>query len=236
LIGRHRDVMPAMVAGPVTVLANDAGRRRAMARAAAAICDGRGAKRLLAELISATEATRGAIALRPASMDDAELMLDWQRDPRTRRFMFNPDLPQREEHYRWLSARLSDPRTNFNIIVFNGRPAGVVRLDKKTVSGIGEAQEVSIFVAPNMYRQGVASSGLDCSRKLVPDAVLVARVKPGNVGSEALFAHAGYTRHNGWLVNWPAGASAKGVDPIGEVRNGLAPVSPITPAETEHRQ
>jgi UDP-2,4-diacetamido-2,4,6-trideoxy-beta-L-altropyranose hydrolase len=46
LIGRHRDVMPAMVAGPVTVLANDAGRRRAMARAAAAICDGRGAGRV----------------------------------------------------------------------------------------------------------------------------------------------------------------------------------------------
>jgi UDP-2,4-diacetamido-2,4,6-trideoxy-beta-L-altropyranose hydrolase len=46
LIGRHRDVMPAMVAGRVTALANDAGRRRAMARAAAAICDGRGAGRV----------------------------------------------------------------------------------------------------------------------------------------------------------------------------------------------
>jgi UDP-2,4-diacetamido-2,4,6-trideoxy-beta-L-altropyranose hydrolase len=49
-IGRHRDVMPAMVAGSVTALANDAGRRRAMARAAAAICDGRGATRLVAAL------------------------------------------------------------------------------------------------------------------------------------------------------------------------------------------
>jgi UDP-2,4-diacetamido-2,4,6-trideoxy-beta-L-altropyranose hydrolase len=47
LIGRHRDIMPAMVAGPVTVLANDAGRRRAMARAAAAICDGRGGGRVI---------------------------------------------------------------------------------------------------------------------------------------------------------------------------------------------
>jgi UDP-2,4-diacetamido-2,4,6-trideoxy-beta-L-altropyranose hydrolase len=235
-IGRHRDVMPAMVARAVTALADDAGRRRAMARAAAAICDGRGVKRLLSELGFVTDAKRGTIALRPASMDDAELMLVWQRDPRTRQFALNPDPPQCEEHYKWLTKRLGDPRTIFNIIVFEGKPAGVVRLDKKTIDGIGEAYEVSIFVAPNLYRRGVASGGLALSRELVADAVLVARVKSGNTASEALFARAGYTRDNGWLVNRSSDASARGADPVGEVRSGLASVSPIAAAAREHRQ
>lgn len=46
LIGRHRDVMPAMVGNSLVGLANDGWRRRVMARAAAAICDGRGAGRI----------------------------------------------------------------------------------------------------------------------------------------------------------------------------------------------
>ena len=168
-------------------------------------------------------------------MDDAELMLVWQRDPRTRQFALNPDPPQREEHYKWLAERLGDPRTMFNIIVFEGRPAGVVRLDKKTVDGIGEAYEVSIFVAPKLYRRGVAGGGLALSRGLVPDAVLVARVKSGNAASETLFAHAGYTRHNGWFVNRSSDASVSGADPVGEVRNGLASAAPIAASATEHR-
>jgi UDP-2,4-diacetamido-2,4,6-trideoxy-beta-L-altropyranose hydrolase len=230
-IGRRRDIMPAMVAGPVTVLANDAGRRRAMARAAAVICDGRGVKRLLAELIPTTEVKRRAISLRPASMDDAEMMLVWQRDPRTRQFARKPQPPHRDEHYRWLAERLGDPRTIFNVILVDGQPAGVVRLDRKRIGGIGEAHEVSIFVMPDLYRQGVASSGLALSRDLVPGAVLVARVKPGNAASEALFARAGYTRDNGWLVSRPVDASTVGALAVNRVRTGLAVAAP-----TEHRR
>jgi UDP-2,4-diacetamido-2,4,6-trideoxy-beta-L-altropyranose hydrolase len=222
-IGRHRDITPAMVTDSIAVLTNDAGRRRAMARAAAAICDGRGAKRLLAELTSMTKAKRRAMTLRPASMDDAEMMLVWQRDPATRRFARNPEPPRRDEHYRWLAERLGDPRTIFNIILFNGNPAGVVRLDEKRVGGIGEAYEVSIFVAPDLYHRGVGGGGLALARELVPDAVLVARVKPGNAASETLFAAAGYTRDSGWLVHRPVDASTIGARAVGEVRIRLAP-------------
>jgi hypothetical protein len=56
------------------------------------------------------------------------------------------------------------------------------------------------------------------------------------MASEALFARAGYTRDNGWLVNRSSDASASGADPDGEVRNGLASVSPIAAAAREHRQ
>ena len=60
-------------------------------------------------------------------MDDAELMLVWQQDPRTRRFALNPEPPQRDAHYRWLAERLGDPRTIFSIILLDGQPAGVIR-------------------------------------------------------------------------------------------------------------
>ncbi|MGF1641974.1 MAG: UDP-2,4-diacetamido-2,4,6-trideoxy-beta-L-altropyranose hydrolase [Rhodospirillales bacterium] len=204
VIGRHRDVMPAMIAGSLCALATDHDRRRAMARAAARVCDGRGVTRLLAELGLQPSAERESIALRPASLADGEAMLAWQRDPRTRRFAFNPHPPRRDEHERWLAERLRDPRTILNMITCDGEPAGVVRLDRRTVDGIGDAYEVSIFVAPDRYRRGIASGGLARCRDLLPEAVLVARVKPGNTASEALFAHAGYRRRDGWLIHGPA--------------------------------
>jgi len=146
----------------------------------------------------------GLVRLRPASTADSPTMFEWQSDPRTRRHFRDSAAPTRSSHDAWLAARLDDPKRRPWIVLHDGRPAGVLRLDPVD----GGAHEVSILVEPERYRLGIGRAALALARTLRPEVRLRAEVRPGNEASAALFQAAGYVANGSdWYVNDPEQAA-----------------------------
>jgi UDP-2,4-diacetamido-2,4,6-trideoxy-beta-L-altropyranose hydrolase len=181
--------------GAVVGLAADASARHAMSSAAFRVVDGLGTARTVDALIPYLSDDGRAVHLRPATMADAELILGWQSNPVTRRYFTNSNPPSRDDHFRWLAARLGEPLNLLHIIEHGGAPAGVLRLECASGSGDGPTSyEISVLVAPGSYRRGIGRAALAAVRRLVPEAVLVARVLAENDASHHLFESAGFRR------------------------------------------
>jgi RimJ/RimL family protein N-acetyltransferase len=169
-----------------------------MSERAAAVCDGRGAIRLLLAMTEPAATKAGAaVRLRLATLADGERMFAWQSDPRTRRFARNPEPPKREEHWSWLRTAVSDPSRLLCIVERDGEAAGVLRLDRREeAAGAAETHEVSILIDPSRYGEGLAVAALRFARDAFPGWRLIAEVLPGNDVSHALFRAAGYRQEN----------------------------------------
>lgn len=195
--GRARE---KSIARALKRLAADDDARAAMSRAATRLCDGLGARRVALESVPLVVSRPGRpVSLRPATAADSSLVFDWQRHPATRRFARNPVAPTRQEHERWMSKRLNSGEGLFDIILHEGRPAGVLRLDRRRDGSF----EVSIFVDPEAHGQGLGSAALRAARWLMPEATLRAEVLSENAASHALFRACGYRWTGDYYLSLP---------------------------------
>ena len=166
-----------------------------LSKAAYRICDGRGSYRVAMELAPEFDANGKAITLRPASLDDGKLMLEWQNSPGTRQFSRNPQLIETKNHFSWLDKKLDDYRCLFNMVLRNGVPVGVLRLellDQEIEKNI-PVYEISIVTAPEFTGQGVGQAALSLGRRLIPEGMLLGEVMKDNLPSNALFKRAGFS-------------------------------------------
>lgn len=135
---------------------------------------------------------RSPLLVRPVTAADADLLLEWTNDPLTRAASFHPEPIDRFGHLRWLAARLSSPRTGFWIGEIEGVPVGQARVEVDE-RGVGE---VSISVAPAARGAGTGrallAAALGEARRTLPVTVFLARVRPENERSLALFRDAGF--------------------------------------------
>lgn len=168
----------------------DGDARRAMARAAARLCDGWGCARIRAAVAPDVRARDGReVSLQPAEWQDRDLMLEWQSTPGVRSFARNPAVPSRQEHETWLKQKLDDPGCLFSVILHGGEPAGILRFDRR---GGADVYEISILVAPQKQRCGIGLAALRLGRRLLPQAEIVACVHRDNVVSKRMFEAAGF--------------------------------------------
>ena len=134
------------------------------------------------------------IALRPATADDARLLLDWRNDPDARAASFDQEVIDMERHREWLAGRLADPGCALFVVEREGVPAGSVRLEREG----RDSAEIHVAVAPEARGAGVAGAALrEASKRageLLGAAVVRARVKPGNEASLRAFRTAGFER------------------------------------------
>jgi len=168
----------------------DPERLRSMSRAASQVCDGRGALRILMDAMPSGLARDGkSVRLRFADAEDANTVYLWQKDPRTRRFARNPNTPGYREHMEWFERKLHDADSYMMLILHEGMPAGVLRLDRHRGS---KEYEISILVSPEKYRTGLGKAALKFADRLWPSHELVAEVLESNVASRRLFQSAGF--------------------------------------------
>jgi UDP-2,4-diacetamido-2,4,6-trideoxy-beta-L-altropyranose hydrolase len=164
-----------------------------MALRAGQVCDGLGARRAALALSEQPLAKDGVVVrLRPAGLDDGDLMYIWQNEDSMRRHARNPEPPKRAEHNAWLAAKLDDPDCIFSIIEHGPVAVGVLRLDYSLSDG---SYEVSILLTELAQGNGVGLAALMAAEALMPrECVLRAGVLLQNEVSARLFERAGYLR------------------------------------------
>ena len=206
-LGEGSDLRPDRVAAAVRDFVMNESALLKFSKCAAALCDGRGAPRAAIMLASEHAADGIDVTLRPATLADGAIMLEWQQHPTTRRFARNPAVPAEAEHRAWLERKLTDPGTLFSIVLHGADPAGVLRLDRTARDQA--AYEVSILIDPEKRGLGLGKAALKLAARLAPEAELFAEVHPDNAASNSLFASAGFRRANGAFRHGPLRSEAR---------------------------
>ena len=125
------------------------------------------------------------IRLRPVTIQDADLLLDWRNDPETRNASHNTEIVQREEHISWLTRTLNNPSRQLFIAEEKEVPVGTVRAD--FADGV---YELSWTVAPDARGRGVGTRMVAQLANQIPVPIR-AEVKSGNTASARIAEHAG---------------------------------------------
>lgn len=152
----------------------------------------------------------GAAVLRPATLADSNLLFAWVNRPDSLAAKALTKAPiSRDEHEAWFATRLGDPNTAINMIEFEGRAVGQVRMQK----GDDAAYAVDIYVEPECRGRGLAAWAIKQAMAALPeqgdDVRIKAQVKDGNAPSVALFKSIGFSetgRENGLITFMKRGA------------------------------
>ncbi len=199
-LGQFEALEPVDIANRISHLSGDIALLHKMSQRGAELCDGRGASRLLTAMLPGRFTDQGAsVTLRLAEYSDCGTLLDWQRDPRTRRMFRNPDIPDEAEHAAWFERSMADPSRWLFMMEADGEPVGSLRLDER---GDGTV-EVSIYTSPQSYRRGFATAALQLARELMPARTFVAEVADGNDASTALFTRSNFRPVGGVYMQVP---------------------------------
>lgn len=151
----------------------------------------------------------GVVALRRAVEADASRVLAWNNAPDVRARSLDPRPIAAEQHARWFAARLRDPRGGFWIVLLDGAPVGVVRVDRRDDGGTpaltrsGRMRRlsrgdqppgrISIVLDPAVRGRGLGRRviGLACAADGGP---VVAEILADNLVSRVAFEAAGFVR------------------------------------------
>jgi UDP-2,4-diacetamido-2,4,6-trideoxy-beta-L-altropyranose hydrolase len=174
------------IASRLTMLIYNSDKRQAMITAGMQSIDGRGALRVADHLYCA------GLRLRPTTPEDCQRILDWRNHPLVRAQSFSDEEIDPQAHVRWFANKLGEPSCRMFIAEDAlGTPVGQLRFDFD-----GGDALVSLSTAPTMTGRGVgtAMTRLACQWIVsnAPGTRAVARVKPNNIASLAMFAKAGF--------------------------------------------
>ncbi|PIR00682.1 MAG: UDP-2,4-diacetamido-2,4,6-trideoxy-beta-L-altropyranose hydrolase [Nitrospinae bacterium CG11_big_fil_rev_8_21_14_0_20_45_15] len=193
-IGESENLSVEKLADEISRLADNPILREQLSKKSALLCDGLGAGRTLCELFPLAAKDGRRVGLRQVAEEDMQSLYDWQSHADTRRYSFRTKVPTWEEHQVWFRNRFNDPLNPFHVILHDNIPAGIVRLDYKKMRGSFPLYEISIYVAPEKYNQGIGRAALKLIRMTVPKSIFFARVLKQNTTSVHLFESSGYQR------------------------------------------
>jgi RimJ/RimL family protein N-acetyltransferase len=160
--------------------------RQSLAERSRQLVDGRGALRVAAALAGAV------LKLRPATLDDAQLLFDGRNAEAVRRWSQKTDVIDREQHQHWLCASLRNPQRLLLIAEGDDGPVGVLRYDLR-----GFEAEVSLYLFEQRLGLGWGRALLARGEAFVtahwPQLTAInAQVSPANRPSLNVFRDAGY--------------------------------------------
>lgn len=128
-----------------------------------------------------------SILLRAATLQDAQMLLDWRNDPETKKASHHVSEVVMEEHLTWLTKTLSESNTRLLVAEETGRPVGTVRAELS--DGVWK---LSWTIAPNARGRGVAKRMVALLARQIPEAIR-AEIKAGNLASIRVAECAGLT-------------------------------------------
>ena len=136
-------------------------------------------------MLAAEIASGRLLRLRPAVLEDAELLRQWRNDPATRAASHNTAEIGKEEHWQWLLRLLANPCRKLFVAEENGVPVGTARADRQN-----DVWLLSWVTAPEARGRGVAKRMVALLLHQLNESVR-AEVKVGNVASIRLAEQVG---------------------------------------------
>lgn len=132
-----------------------------------------------------------AVDTRLATMHDADDLLEIKNEEAVRAFsIVSKDLIKRENHLKWLAAKIEDPNTLLYAIIYGNRVIGDVRFD------LGETIEVSIRIAKDYRDMGIGSRIIKIASNRIQELhygkTLTAKIVEGNERSMKVFTKNGF--------------------------------------------
>ncbi|MEK7551841.1 MAG: GNAT family N-acetyltransferase [Patescibacteria group bacterium] len=138
------------------------------------------------------------LTLRPATIADALMLLEWRNDEETRRQSVNMDKVLLETHLPWLEKVIANPNRKLMIAELEGTPVGTVRLDIEE-----PRSELSWTIAPKMRGKGFGTLMVIEAVKYFNKPLKII-IKPGNLASFKVAEKAGFKKINETadMTNW----------------------------------
>ncbi len=130
------------------------------------------------------------VSLFPATIDDVDLIFNWQSNTVIRKYFRNPKPVEYEEHIQWFNTALNDNYRHLYIIKKNGSAVGMIRLDEDQNNEL----EISILVSVAAQGQRIAATALSKITMMFPNQVINAFVHLQNLASHRLFIQANFTK------------------------------------------
>ena len=129
------------------------------------------------------------VLLREHRDADADVVFEWMREPgAVRMAAFTHDDPDdREAFDAWLARNLGNPDVIHRSVEADGDFVGTIA----TFTMEGD-REVTYWVDPARWGQGIASAALAAMLDLEPTRPLMARAASANLGSSAVLRKAGF--------------------------------------------
>ncbi len=116
--------------------------------------------------------------LRPVTLQDASLLLQWRNDPVTRLASHNTQEITLEDHFLWLKKLLENSNRRLFIAEVEGLPIGTVRADLEE-NGV---TELSWTIAPEARGKGFGKEMVALLAKQIQGPIR-AEIKVGNISS-----------------------------------------------------
>ncbi|MSR70992.1 N-acetyltransferase [Candidatus Kaiserbacteria bacterium] len=120
--------------------------------------------------------------LRPVTLEDARVLLEWRNDPLTRENSRTTDEVLWEDHRGWIERSLTNPDRKLYIALHGGVPVGTVRADFHD-----GRHELSWTASPGARGYGIGGAMVkQFVNEVLPGAPLLASIKKGNIASEKI--------------------------------------------------
>lgn len=132
--------------------------------------------------------------IRPATMDDAEIVLEWRNDDITRANSFSKDIIDKDSHMNWYQRKIEDENCFLYIMENESEKIGQIRIDK--VNDIGE---VSYMIAPIKRGHGYGKQIIKLCESVIPKEIktLIGLVEDHNIPSKKCFVFNEYAEFFG---------------------------------------
>jgi UDP-2,4-diacetamido-2,4,6-trideoxy-beta-L-altropyranose hydrolase len=190
-MGWHSKVTQSGLASILQDIIFDRERREEMSEKGRRLVDGAGFERVIA-LMNGALNTEGRLQVRPAHMNDAQLLWRWANDPIVRVNSFQPDPIPLEDHIEWYNNRLSSPDTRFWIIELGQEPVAQIRYDR----GANSEAEISFSVERAHRGKGIGTKTIMLTRELACEELALRRIRAvvfsSNKASQRTFVKSGF--------------------------------------------
>lgn len=145
------------------------------------------------------------LRLRPATLDDAGLLLAWRNEPSTRAASHDGSPIGIDQHLRWLEASLADASRELYIAECDGVAVGTVRTDRD-----GQERILSWTVSPAKRGCGIGKAMVRLLAETIADPIR-AEIRSGNTASIRIAEAAGlrFVREQGGILHYRRAAVAE---------------------------
>ena len=195
------DSLSAEIEKSIAKLVRNREQRQSMSETGRKLLDGMGAQRVARQLHS------GVLELRPATLDDSQMLFQLRNDPTVRSGSFNPSSVTPHEHRQWLSQSLTAP----NRVLWIAHDRHGQRLGKLQIDVSENLQSATISIAIDAPFRGkgigttliekTAAQVLSGSGPWASVEQLIAEIKPTNTASAHAFENAGFKFSAPTIVN-----------------------------------